>query len=430
MKLFEYIITSWNNLSRNKVRTCLTMLGIVVSISVVITIISIGNRVNQLTGEFFLERTEGSSYLISITDAVSPRNTVGLTYDELSDFQNGFTGVESGICLSSKYDYTGSVVSNVIEDTGLVNISGISPYYSVAKHIKLVCGRFITDEDCQKNSSSVVISDKTAILLFGDCENALGKTIVINSEDYLMVPYVVVGVYKYQSSLSVMGDVANKSTNMFCAYSYLNNIAGASNSTINDIVVYVNVSSFTDMEQAVSYANNFLENLELKFGISRMLDDVTSEVLNAINYITYGFTAISTIALIVGGIVLMNTLLICVTERTKEIGILKALGAPSYSILIQFLCESLMICFIACLLGVFLAFVLLSVLNQSIDTIINLVSITELQEFLRDSDMSFSITKNSVIVSVVFSICVGIIFGLYPAKKGADMQPIDALRYE
>jgi putative ABC transport system permease protein len=184
------------------------------------------------------------------------------------------------------------------------------------------------------------------------------------------------------------------------------------------------------MEEAIHYANNFLEKLKLRFSILRMLDDVTTEVLNAIDYITYGFTAISTIALIVGGIVLMNTLLICVTERTKEIGILKALGAPSHSILLQFLCESLMICFMACLLGVFLAFILLSVLNQSIDTIINLISIAELQDFLRDSNMSFSITRNSVIVSVVFSICVGIIFGLYPAKKGADMQPIDALRYE
>lgn len=430
MKLFEYITISWNNLSRNKARTFLTMLGIIVSISVVIMIISIGNRINQLTGEFFLERTEGSSYIISITDAVSPRNTAGLTHEELSDFQKGFTGVESGICLSSEYGYTGSVASDTLEDTGLININGISPYYSVAQHMKLLCGRFINDEDCQESSSAVVISDKTAILMFGSCEKAIGKTIVINSDEYSMVPYVVVGVYEYKPALSIMGGDEKKSGNMFCAYSYLNNIAGASNSYINSVVVYVNVSNFDDMEEAIHYANNFLEKLKLRFSILRMLDDVTTEVLNAIDYITYGFTAISTIALIVGGIVLMNTLLICVTERTKEIGILKALGAPSHSILLQFLCESLMICFMACLLGVFLAFILLSVLNQSIDTIINLISIAELQDFLRDSNMSFSITRNSVIVSVVFSICVGIIFGLYPAKKGADMQPIDALRYE
>ena len=126
----------------------------------------------------------------------------------------------------------------------------------------------------------------------------------------------------------------------------------------------------------------------------------------------------------------MNTMLVSVTERTKEIGIKKALGARNSSIRAQFLFESAMICLIACAVGVFFGMFFGMILESNLDRLFDLISNDTFRYFLKNAEIHVTPSVNAIVVSTLFSLAVGIIFGLYPANKGAKMQPVEALRYE
>ena len=188
---------------------------------------------------------------------------------------------------------------------------------------------------------------------------------------------------------------------------------------------------------AISYVTSYLENRKNDIGqyffeISDYAEEDGKEVKNVVLVFTVVFVLISSVSLIVGGIGLMNTMLVSVTERTKEIGIKKALGAKNREIRIQFLTESAVICLAACAIGIILAFFIGLLIETRIDTVIEKVEklSSGLAYFLKNQTIHFTPSVRSIVISTLFSLAVGLIFGSYPANKGAKMQPVDALRYE
>ena len=364
--MLGYIAVSFSNIFRNKLRLFLTMFGIIISITVVVSVISIGNTVKKVTGDYFYGKTNGCYYEVSIRDVKGTREEKGITKKEIDDFEAGFTDLEIGYVIKSNYEFVGDAFIDDQKDVSQVKIQGVSYKYSDVRGVKMLNGYFLSKLDCDFNSTAAVISNVTAEKLFGTVEDAIGQTFTVYNEENSMNQFVVKGVYKYKEDVSKDSVIC---TDIYIPYTCMNIINGdeMANNLINSIAVYINVPMIEKMEAASQYADSYFKNLSLDYKIYRNIDSSAYEVTNVVNYIAYGFTAISIISLIVGGIVLMNTMLVCVVERTKEIGVLQALGAPKHVILFQFMTESFLICTIACVIGIILSCTLLAIMNRSMD---------------------------------------------------------------
>lgn len=430
MNLWEFVPLALGNLFKNKLRSFLTMLGITVSITVVVSIISVGNVINKITGDYFYGKTTGCHYDVSVNGTYGTREKAGLSEEELKSLEDSFTDLEIGYVIISQYSYVGE---GVRDDTiAKMNVNGVSALYSETAHVNIINGAFLSESDCKESSTAVIISDIAARRLFGETSKAVGEQLTIYNSDYGMVQYTIKGVYEYDNTSDELSVLEGKITNAFIPYTRMNKLAldEEANTTTKKLSVYLKNPTIDSTRLALEKAHKFFGNLNIKYTIVASIDSGAYEVSNIVNMMTYGFASIAMIALFVGGIVLMNTMLICVTERTKEIGILKALGATNRIVLLQFLMESFFICIIACFIGIIFSLVILFILNETVDSIVSLVKIESLKSFLLKSQIRFNITGKAVLVSVLFSVGTGLIFGSYPAKKAADMQPIEALGYE
>lgn len=436
MDILESIKLALEGLRSNKMRSFLTMLGIIIGISSVIAIMTIGRAMNNSVSKSFdslgstniflqvISRDDEDSFdtLNTMQDSnfLNPmRDSDYMTDDMLNSVLNRFNSDIKAIGLNGP-SKAGSIRSN--RNVANINLSSVNSGIKSTNNIKLLSGRFIEEKDLKSNRNVAVISDKVVKKIFNDnSEEALGNEITVYLDDKIEV-FSVIGIYKFeQQSFESFGAPTNEddiTTNTYIPLTTGKNIMSTDSNNINDGYMLATISAnssetLLELSDKISdfLNNNYYKNND-KFQISaQSIENITEQVNKTLGTVRIAVSSIAAISLLVGGIGVMNILLVSVTERTREIGIRKALGATNKDIKAQFIIESIIICIIGGAIGVILG-----------------TSIGFLGSKLLGEATLPSIVY--IIIAVGFSMFIGIFFGYYPANKAAKLDPIDALRYE
>lgn len=417
MDFFETLRLSLEGLRANKMRSFLTMLGIIIGIGSVIGITTIGHAMTKSVNKAF--DSIGNTAVQISTEPNEPkyswedmRYEDGLTVDMLKDLKENLSDIVKDYSL---YGAGGSGKINQGDKSINVDINSTTSGSQYIQKIDMIGGRFLTDEDNTRSKYVAVISDKVVDKIFnGDIQSALGSEIKVKKADKLLV-LTVVGVYKWEKiEVGVLGGSGDTSK-IYIPY----NVGEREiNGWVSDYFSYAAfvLKNSDNVEEDCQSVSNYLKNKyfskndRVKIDTNSALSQM-KEMTSTMDSLQIAISAIAAISLLVGGIGVMNILLVSVTERTREIGIRKALGATRNDIRFQFITESVIICIVGGIFGIFLGGTL-GILGSSLLKMRSLPSIT------------------SVVVAVGFSMLIGIFFGYYPANKAAKLDPIEALRYE
>ncbi|EAD4838885.1 FtsX-like permease family protein [Listeria monocytogenes] len=402
MNVLQSMKMAWKQLKASKLRSFLTMLGIIIGVASVILLVSLGNGVTQEVDDQMGDL--GSNLITVVNSSVNANDKY--TYDEVMKYQNidGVKSVSPELSgqVNATFDYKSS--SN--------KVIGTNDQYKAARSLEMKEGRFLLPIDTEYGQKVAVIGSTVASDLFG-FGDPIGETIRLNG-----MPYKVVGVLK-EKGASMMGSSDDQ---IFIPISSAQRLLKDTNVR----TIYVETKSAEDVDFVV---NTLESRLAIKFGDEKEQEKNASsaqmgpsyqvinqqEILNAFNTISTTLTtalgAIAAISLVVGGIGIMNIMLVSVSERTREIGIRKALGAKKRAILLQFLIESIVISVCGGVIGI-------------------IIGVSGALIFGSVAGISSGITAGTIIFSFVFSLCIGVIFGIAPANKASKLRPIDALRSE
>ena len=331
-----------------------------------------------------------------------------MTMSQINALQENFSDKISAISISETGD-SGKVKS----DTSYANVSitGTNAGYQDVKNLTLTGGRYFNQNDIDGAKNVAVVSDKLVTKIFGNSIDPIGKPIKFYTSDAIFT-YYIVGVYKYQASGgSRTTSDETLSTNLYIPITVEKKTATNKNYQMFQIKSNDNVDivSFTN-ELSTYLSDLYAKNIKFVAQASNMESMLESRT-TMMNNVKLAISGIAGISLLVGGIGVMNIMLVSVTERTREIGTRKALGAKGSHIKMQFIVESVIICSIGGLLGVGLGLG-----AGTLGT--------------RAMGYSMSISPLVILISFSFSMFIGVFFGYYPAKKAAELDPIEALRYE
>ena len=406
--IFQSMKMAWHAVVSNKLRSFLTMLGIIIGVVALIVLVSIANgATSSVTDQI---SSMGSSYLtVTITD--DKGNPLRLK--ELSDF-----------CEPEEVDEVApvswtSVTAKTSYSNGTMTLTGTTGSYADIQGLELFSGRFLKQTDIDNNSYVVVITKDTATELLGRVD-AVGESIKLNGKSFLVVGVLsdstslTQGAAVTSSSDSDDSDSSSSSVQLegYIPFSTMTRLAD----NVLDVTMFY--ASGTDEDSLEPAENALTELLMERFGQDEDAFSIVdqSEIMEAMSSVTNTMSlmigGIAAISLLVGGIGIMNIMLVSVTERTREIGIRKAIGAGRGTIMLQFLIEALLVSLMGCLAGIGLSWVILKV-----------------AAVVMKNSMSFTMDMKVVWLSVAFSVLIGVLFGLYPANKAASKKPIDALRY-
>ncbi len=442
MGFLECIRLSVGNIRINKLRSFLTMLGIIIGISSVITITTIGNSL-KLTIANTMNDLGGANRIYGWLEAVFPENDEDYEtwiYPELEEddlisqemidqYKEAFKDEISQVIIS-EYVGTGRTING--ENYANVDIMGISDGYLQSNKINILSGRNITDRDCTEVKNACVVSDLFVKYYFKDQDvNPLGQEIMVDQAEGNTFHGVIVGVYQYEAvkfgNMDSRTAEKDRSTQMFIpvtAAKKINNSVGGYESI--QIVAAQGADATQLSVQTSEFFNDLYSSNEDWMFESYDMASELGTISKVLDVVTVAIAVIAAISLVVGGIGVMNIMLVSIIERTKEIGIRKALGAKNGSIRIQFLTEAIVICLIGGLIGV-----LIGVFNGfMIGKLVTVFGADFAGEYMDVLTITIQPSVAAILISLFFSILIGVIFGYYPANRAAKMSPIDALRYE
>jgi putative ABC transport system permease protein len=453
MGFFENLKLSLSGIISNKMRSFLTMLGIIIGISAVITITTIGNSVsatlsntmNDLGGVNNLFLYLEANYPEDEDDWDTweyPEQTSDDTIsDDMIEELEEYLGDDLKCVVLSQWSLSGTATAPNGEDYSNVSIMGINDGYVLSLPLTLLKGRWVNARDCKENRNVAVVSDVFVRSYFGDDDiNPIGQSFEVDHEGSSQ-SFVIVGVYEYNNAVFGKPDTStpekDRYTYVYTSIGYAKSIntnngmdddSTTSVDGYGDIEIDAQPTADMDVFQAEVqsfFDDKYADNPNWKVTIYSTASEMDT-ISTVLNIVTLAITIIAGISLIVGGVGVMNIMLVSITERTREIGIRKALGARKSSIRGQFIMEAIMLCLIGGIIGI-----LSGILNS---VIIAQVAKYVLTNYYPDEMGLISLTVEpnfiAIVVSVIFSMLTGVFFGYYPANKAAKMNPIDALRYE
>lgn len=422
--LLENIRMAVTSLKANKSRALLTMLGIIIGIASVIAIMTVGNsltmsvstsmqsmganNINVYIQQREVEEEDREDGIVfgklERTKTLTEEDyfTDEIIYSLLADYEDSIEAI-------SISENVGSATIKNQDNSASISVIGTSRGYFKANEKTMLAGRqFSAEESQNKRNVAIVASTFVDDLYECDYEDAVGKDITAEIKGET-VQYTIIGVYEQDDSSNMFG--MSSGTDCYIPLTTAQEFNHSRNYSSFSVVSKVGVNSDDLAKRIENYLQGYYRNNQyftvMAFSMSSMvsiLDDMMGTIVTAIS-------VIAGIALLVGGIGVMNIMLVSITERTREIGTRKALGATNSSIRTQFIVEAMIMCLIGGAIGVVVGVGLGSFASSLMG-------------------YAASPSTSSIIGSLLFSLAIGIFFGYYPANKAAKMNPIDALRYE
>lgn len=421
MNLWENVLLALASLKSNKMRAFLTMLGIIIGISSVITITTLGSIMSKSVSDTY-DSLGATLIQVGLTEKEDiSRNYLEdsdfITDEMIEEFQKQFGNRVTSVSVQ---DSAGEGKTLFRHEQLSISINGVSPGSINGSMTKLIKGRYINDRDMQSLRQVCIISNKQAEKLYGK-EKPLGKTLSVTYGN-ITYDFTVVGIYEY-SMTKLMSAMVNMTSDDWNPDIYIPTSTsqyinyGGDMSYVGTYYYFSfmgaegeNVSKLAD-DAAEFFNTRYYRNNDTYETMSYTAEQELSMFSEIIGVVSMVISIIAGISLLVGGIGVMNIMLVSVTERTREIGIRKALGATNGSIRMQFITESMIICLIGGLIGIILGLLLGNLAGIIIDT-------------------RAAPSIGAIVIAVLFSTAIGVFFGFYPANKAAKYDPIEALRYE
>ncbi len=418
MSFTQAIIEALESLNGNKMRSGLTVLGIVIGVAAVIAMLAVGNGAQaSITGSI---SSIGTNLLFVFSGSPNQEGPPG-SGGRSGNNERPLTLGDANALLDQFAAPSVEMVAPAIQGNGLLNfssektntsISGVTPEYYQVRNLELAEGEFINQEHILGRMSVTVLGPETAIALFGHADGVVGETIRIEGQ-----PFRIIGVLVARGG-GAFGSEDNAAYIPFTT-AQARLIKRGSRDQVD--VIFVQATTAEAVPSAVEEVSSIIRQ---RHRTPVGLDDFTvftqQDFLSIFSQITGVLTiflgGIAGISLLVGGIGIMNIMLVSVTERTKEIGLRKALGARKRDILLQFLTESSLLSLIGGIIGIIFGWVIARIVEQvATATGNNFIPI---------------VGWDAVLLSTGFSAAIGLFFGIYPASRAANLEPVEALRYE
>jgi len=409
MNVLQTILEALESLTSNKMRSGLTVLGIVIGVAAVIAMMAIGAGVqDSITGQI---QGIGTNliFISSGNQQADVRNPKPLT---LADAEALADPLAAPSIAAVAPTLGGSMEVTVGGESSRISVTGVTPAYASVANETVTEGEFITEEYVLARSAVAVIGPDTAEKLLGRTEGVTGETVRIAG-----TPYRIIGVLKSKGGSGFGSQDDRILVPLTTAQSRL------FQRTVRDSVDSIQAQA-VDAESVSAATEEIAQILRTRHRTEVGLDDFTFFTQDAILSTAQSITGVLTlflggiagISLLVGGIGIMNIMLVSVTERTREIGLRKAIGARKRDILVQFLTESILLSLLGGLIGILLAW--------GMATLVGAIAAAS------GTPINPQITLDAVLLATLFSMAVGLLFGIYPANRAAGLQPVEALRYE
>lgn len=428
MLIIENIKIAFGALLSNKMRSLLTMLGIIIGIGSVIAIMTVSSSLGSAVSDSFQEMgannitvgvkkttqeesVQANGMRFGAAAVSSSMEEKDLITDEMitglrEAFSDKIDAIATNESVGSGTAQKGSTSANIM-------VNGINDEYFESNKITLLAGRRIKSSDIEGNKKVIMVSDQVVENLFnGDNESALWQKVVINiNQKY--EDFYITGIYKYEENTFSSDSSSDITTTAYIPLSvakeWLHSDEGYSQFTVVTTQGIEDVSSFAE-EIEQYFLPYYISNEDYEIGVSTM-ESMTESMYEMIDTISIAISFIAGISLLVGGIGVMNIMMVSIVERTREIGTRKALGAKNSSIRLQFITESVMLCLIGGIFGIITGLILGAIAANMLG-------------------YQTTAPASAIVVSVGFSMVIGVFFGYYPANKAAKMNPVEALRYE